>query len=248
MAAPTSDTAPLEFKGRMLSLSILRIASKDLDGLATALDAQLSKARGLLEQMPVVLDFAVNEIDVDSLLGILRERGLTVLAAFRCAASLEQRARNAGLAVIRPPGGERSAGDTPASSVQPEAEAEAEAEIEDAAPAVARSAAHSRIITTPVRSGQQIYARGDLTLLAPVSAGAEVIADGSLHIYASLRGRAVAGAQGDEAARIFCRDLQAELLAVAGRYKVAEDIPEAVRGKAVQVYLDGDRMCIESIN
>ena len=106
----------------------------------------------------------------------------------------------------------------------------------------------TRMVTTPVRSGQRIYARNsDLIITAQVSAGAEVIADGCIHIYGSLRGRALAGAQGDEAARIFCRDLQAELLAIAGRYKVAEDIADDVRGRPVQIRLDGDKLCIDPL-
>jgi septum site-determining protein MinC len=107
----------------------------------------------------------------------------------------------------------------------------------------------SRMITAPVRSGQRIYARNsDLIITAQVSAGAEVIADGCIHIYGSLRGRAIAGAQGDVAARIFCQDMQAEILAIAGRYKVADDIPEDIRGSSAQVRLDGEKLIIDRMN
>ncbi|MEG3050943.1 MAG: septum site-determining protein MinC, partial [Thermomonas sp.] len=93
--------------------------------------------------------------------------------------------------------------------------------------------------TAPVRSGQQVYAENrDLTVLSAVGAGAEAIADGSIHIYGALRGRALAGAQGNEEARIFCREFHAELVAVAGHYKVLEDIPAELRGKPVQVWLE----------
>src|SRR5690606_21957620 len=96
-----------------------------------------------------------------------------------------------------------------------------------AAPAPARAAGGPGLIqATAVRSGQQVYAENrDLTVLAAVGAGAEVIADGSVHIYGPLRGRALAGAQGNAKARIFCREFHAELVAVAGHYKVLEDIP-----------------------
>src|SRR3546814_10223078 len=94
---------------------------------------------------------------------------------------------------------------------------------------------------TPVRSGQQVYADNrDLTVLTTVGAGAEVIADGSVHIYGALRGRALAGAQGNEKARIFCRSFHAELVAIAGNYKVLEDIPKELHGKAVQVWLENE--------
>jgi septum site-determining protein MinC len=97
------------------------------------------------------------------------------------------------------------------------------------------------IQAAPVRSGQQVYAENrDLTVLAAVGAGAEVIADGSIHIYGALRGRALAGAQGNEKARIFCREFHAELVAVAGHYKVLDEIPKELHGKPVQVWLDNN--------
>jgi septum site-determining protein MinC len=101
----------------------------------------------------------------------------------------------------------------------------------------------------PIRSGQQVYADNrDLTVLSAVGAGAEVIADGSIHIYGALRGRALAGAQGFEQARIFCREFHAELVAIAGHYKVSEDVPAALLGKPVQVWLDGDQLRIEALD
>ncbi|KAF1709370.1 septum site-determining protein MinC [Pseudoxanthomonas kalamensis DSM 18571] len=99
---------------------------------------------------------------------------------------------------------------------------------------------------TPVRSGQQLYAENrDLTVLSAVGAGAEVIADGSIHIYGSLRGRALAGARGNEEARIFCREFHAELVAIAGHYKVLDDLPKDVVGKPVQIWLEGEQLRVE---
>ena len=101
----------------------------------------------------------------------------------------------------------------------------------------------------PIRSGQQVYADSrDLTVLSAVGAGAEVIADGSIHIYGALRGRALAGAQGFEQARIFCREFHAELVAIAGHYKVSEDIPAELLGKPVQVWLDRGQLKIEALD
>ncbi|HEY8330133.1 MAG TPA: septum site-determining protein MinC, partial [Pseudomonas sp.] len=98
------------------------------------------------------------------------------------------------------------------------------------------------VITRPVRGGQQIYAHGgDLVVLSAVSPGAELIADGNIHVYGPLRGRVLAGAKGNAEARIFCQQLTAELLSIAGRYKVAEDLRRSPQwGKAVQVSLSGD--------
>ena len=95
------------------------------------------------------------------------------------------------------------------------------------------------VVTKPVRGGQVVYAQNnDLVVLAPVNPGAQVIADGHLHVYAPMRGRGVAGAQGMPGARIFCQKLEAELLAISGAYVMAEEIPVALRGRAVQVHLE----------
>ena len=103
--------------------------------------------------------------------------------------------------------------------------------------------------TTPVRSGQQVYADNrDLTVLGMVGAGAEVIADGSIHVYGALRGRALAGAQGNGKARIFCREFLAELVAIAGHYKVLEEIPKDLRGKAVQAWLEDGQLNIAALD
>jgi septum site-determining protein MinC len=101
----------------------------------------------------------------------------------------------------------------------------------------------------PVRSGQQVYADNrDLTVLSAVGAGAEVIADGSIHIYGALRGRALAGAQGNEDARIFCREFHAELVAIAGHYKVLDDIPKELHGRAVQVWLENGQLKLAALD
>ena len=96
-----------------------------------------------------------------------------------------------------------------------------------------------------VRTGQQVYARGcDLVVVAPVANGAEVLADGNIHVYGPLRGRAFAGALGDERARIFCSEFRAELISIAGHYRVFEEIPAQHEGKAVQIHLDGNKLKI----
>jgi septum site-determining protein MinC len=105
------------------------------------------------------------------------------------------------------------------------------------------------IIDKPLRSGQQVYAKGgDLVVLAVVSHGAEVIADGSIHIYAPLRGKAIAGARGDTTARIYTQSLEAELLAIAGIYRTAENpLPADVAGKPAQVYLQGEKLLLQPL-
>lgn len=102
---------------------------------------------------------------------------------------------------------------------------------------------NSQTIAHPVRSGQRIYTHGDLTVIGAVSAGAEVIADGNIHIYGALRGRAIAGARGDEKARIFCSELDAELISIAGNYKPNEDIADEYRQQSVQISLVDEKIC-----
>jgi septum site-determining protein MinC len=94
-----------------------------------------------------------------------------------------------------------------------------------------------------------VYARGgDLVAVAPISAGAELIADGHIHVYGALRGRALAGVGGDESARIFCQKLDAELVSIAGAYRVREDIDESLIGQPVQIYLQGEDLIIDPLS
>ena len=107
------------------------------------------------------------------------------------------------------------------------------------------AAAKTRLVTQPVRSGTQIYARGaDLVVTAAVSPGAEIMADGNIHVYGVLRGRALAGAAGDVDARIFCSRLEAELVSIAGHYLVSEQLPPEQQGLPVQIALVDDRLTI----
>jgi len=106
----------------------------------------------------------------------------------------------------------------------------------------------SKIITRPVRSGQQVYAEdADLIVMAQVSEGAEVLADGNIHIYGALRGRALAGVRGDTAARIFCQSMEAELISIAGNFLPSDSIPESAYKKVVQTFLEGDALRVESL-
>jgi septum site-determining protein MinC len=104
------------------------------------------------------------------------------------------------------------------------------------------------LVTEPVRSGQQIFAeRGDLVVVASVSPGAELIARGNIHVYGTLRGRALAGVHGDSAARIFCEALDAELLAIAGLYKLSDAFDPSLRRQRVQAFLDDGTLRVESL-
>jgi septum site-determining protein MinC len=104
------------------------------------------------------------------------------------------------------------------------------------------------VVDKPLRSGQRIYAKGDLVVLGLVSYGAEVIAEGNIHIYAPLRGRALAGVQGNHDARIFCTCLEPELISIAGIYRTTENpLPADVLGKPVQIWLEEEKLMIEPL-
>ena len=229
----------LEFKGRMLSLTRVRI----LDADPTAVEAQLKTfVRSLGEAaagLPLLLD-AEEAIALGPVLGAMRAVGVQPIAVVD--GVLTRAARELGLAVLTDDlfsdAGNRSV-------ARPVAEA---------APAPAPAAAAggrkpTRVVMEPIRSGQQIYAdNADLVIMNTVSPGAEVIADGCVHVYGALRGRAIAGARGDVQARVFCRRMEAELLAVAGVYAVADQIQGALRGQAVQAFLDNGTLKIDKLD
>lgn len=104
------------------------------------------------------------------------------------------------------------------------------------------------LIDRPVRSGQTIYFKNDVTIIGSVSSGAEIVAGGSIHIYGALRGRAIAGTVGNGASRIFCRRLEAELIAIGGVYQTADNMPPELHGEAAQARLDGDALSIVGLN
>ncbi len=230
----------------MLNVSLLRVHTNDLDEIAETLRTQLTRS-ALLRELPVALDLQVQIIDVEGLLEVLRREHMKVIGAVRGAASMEAAVRRTGLAVIQDPGSRGREADVPAEA--PPAPAAPQAEAAPAAAAPAGEPFAVQLLRTPVRSGQQLYIRNsDVTLTAQVGAGAEIIADGNVHIYGALRGRAIAGAQGDTNACIFCSDLQAELVAIAGTYMVADDIPSNMRGRAVQIRLIEDRLDFQALN
>ncbi|MEX3630295.1 MAG: septum site-determining protein MinC [Burkholderia sp.] len=131
---------------------------------------------------------------------------------------------------------------------QDEAPAAAAELAGSASVAASVGAPQTLVIDRPLRSGQQIYAKGDLVVLAPVSNGAEVIAEGNIHVYAPLRGRALAGVLGNHDARIFCTCLEPELISIAGIYRTTENpLPAEVVGKSVQIRLEDEELMIEPL-
>ncbi|KXJ46643.1 MAG: septum site-determining protein MinC [Alcanivorax sp. Nap_24] len=230
MTVAFEEKAVLEFKGRMLMMTVLLLKDLDPNTLHRQVSQRLEDAAQWLRDAPVVVDLAqpegADQVALMAAVDTLRGLGVNLVALARNEHLDSDTAAMLGLGSISLAGGR----DVPRSA-EPAPQAEQSAD-----------AGHTLVIDQPVRSGQQIYSRGDLIVLAPVSTGAELLAEGHIHVYNTLRGRALAGVRGDQSARIFCQKLDAELVSIAGIYRVAEDLPEQHRKQAVHITLDGDAM------
>ena len=248
-----------ELKFGQVGIANLRVRTLDVAQLVAEMRDRVQRAPNLFARAAVVLDFgglskAPSLEDARALVDGLREAGVLPVALAYGTKDIEALSRELGLPLLAKFRAqyERADGDVaPPPAAAPAAEP-ARPKPSESAPAprpAAANAAPGLMQSAPVRSGQQVYAENrDLTVLSAVGAGAEAIADGSIHIYGALRGRALAGAQGNEDARIFCREFHAELVAVAGHYKVLEDIPKDLRGKAVQVWLEKGQLKLAALD
>jgi len=205
-----------------------------VDGWLAELDAQVLRSPGFLASKPAVVDLGgvtAEDADLAGLVRGLQGRGLRIIAVEGADPSWTG-AAEWGAAI---PGGR------PTGPVEmPEAAAEPPpAPIEPA----------GLIVEEPVRSGQSIiYPKGDVTVIGSVASGAEVFAGGSVHVYGTLRGRVVAGFNGNSKARVFCRRLEAELVAIDGVYRTADDMDATLRGRAVQAWLEGGSIVMTALD
>ena len=245
-----------ELKFGQVGIANLRVRTLDPAQLAAEMRDRVQRAPNLFDRAAVVLDFgglsnAPSPEQAQALVEGLREAGVLPVALAYGTREIEALARALGLPLLAKfraqyESGSGSAAPATAPAAEPAA---ARPRAPAAGPAPSAQASPGLIQAAPVRSGQQVYAENrDLTVLSAVGAGAEVIADGSIHVYGALRGRALAGAQGDAGTRIFCREFHAELVAIAGHYKVLEDIPRELRGKAVQVWLEQEQLKIAALD
>ncbi len=238
-------------KGGMLTMTILELVRQAPERFAMQLAEKVEQAPNFFQDTPVLisLDKLDDTLDITGLITLLRicrDHGLQPVA-LRGAEQFRTLAQQASLVLLPPGRGRDKILEVPEPVSEPVAEQPSRTE-KPAAPATSELPTTTKVITQPVRSGQQVYARGgDLIVLAPVSAGSELLADGHIHVYGPLRGRALAGVRGDTQARIFCQSLEAELVSVAGQYKVAEDLRRTQWKEAVQVYLEGDSLKIAAL-
>ena len=241
--------ANFDFKSATLPLVALLLKTTDAATLAAELARRLEESPDFFSDDPLVIDLsAVREQpdspDFPALIALLRQHRVLPLAVRGGNPAQTAAAVAAGLFdapdVVLPLRSE-----TPQVEVR-EVIREVQVEVPVQVPVAGPG---TLIIDKPLRSGQQVYARGaDIVVLAMVSNGAEVIADGNVHVYAPLRGKAVAGARGNTEARIFSTCLEAELISIAGIYRTTEvALPPEVAGKAAQIRLVGEKLIMEAL-
>jgi septum site-determining protein MinC len=248
MTKVLTDARSIRIKGRSF-LAVVLSPDLPIEEWLVRLDELAARSAGFFLERPVVLDVTDLEIQkaqLKSLLGELAKRNVRIMGVEGARPSLLGPGMPPAMKGGRPAADVEIAAAEPAKAAEPPPAAEADGEEPTAPPAPivdVRQATQSIIIREPVRSGQTVhFPEGDVTVIGSVSSGAEIIAGGSVHIYGTLRGRALAGTLGNASARIFCRKLEAELLAIDGIYTTADQMSPDLHGQAVQLWLDGDEI------
>jgi septum site-determining protein MinC len=265
-SAGDTPSAAFELKAANFTLPVVRLLGADMDGVAELLGAKVDQAPDFFRNTPVVIDLSglptdAGEVAFPVLVGLMRGYGMIPVGVRGGTPDQNEAAQAMELAILSdaflrragPPSKIARAADAAKTAKQaprpePAGQVSRRRQADGGAPEPRGAGAAFKLVTRPVRSGQRVYsAGGDLSVVAPVSSGAELMADGNIHVYGPLRGRAMAGMKGDTGARIFCQDLQAELISVAGHYRVSESIPVELKGAPVQIYLDKEVLRIERL-
>lgn len=225
----------MRFLGRSYMAFVFTPEAPIVDWLAE-LDAWIARSPGFFAGRPVVLDLSAVHLSahgIAHLIASLQERGVRIMGL--------EGVDSSQLGPELPPllqGGRSAPIAEPAFPQEPEKPA-----------AHAPRQSTSLLLDHPVRSGQSVvFTEGDITVLGSVGSGAEIVAGGSIHVYGTLRGRAMAGASGNPRARIFCHKIEAELLAIDGYYRTADEIDSTLRSRPTQAWLDGSTMMITALN
>jgi len=243
----SSRSSPLSFEIKSATLPLVSVLIKSLDLAVLSADMQhrFGDNPDFFDNDAVLLDLhsAEGPLDMNGLLMLLRKYRLNPVALRTGNPTHEAAASLAGL-FVSSEARVLGASNEPAAEIVREVIREVEVVRE-----VASSGQTALVVDKPLRSGQQVYARGrDLVVLAMVNPGAEVMADGHIHVYAPLRGKAIAGAKGDTSARIFAASLEAELVSIAGVYRTSDTpLPKDVAGKAAQVWLADDKLVMRAL-
>lgn len=254
-----SKDSPFELEGMVSTVTVLRLLTDDLGAIEGALREKIEAMPGFFADAPVALDLSAlegtdeepegddpkprREIPFIKLVNLLDELKFVPVGVRHLREARRKEAREAGLGILRGTGKKptkpKAEPQAQAAAPKPVAEDRRTGEERRKEALALGTQPSALVLKLPLRSGQVVYAEQcDAISLSSVNAGAELIADGNIHVYGALRGRALAGAHGNEDARIFVRSLEADLVAIAGCYLRADEIPENLRGKPAQVFLD----------
>ena len=241
---PSSQKTALEFKSTSLTVPVLLLGGNDLTRIEQQLQEKVAQAPEFFKNSPLLIDFQKLTgqnlaVSVEEVVNIVRNQGFMPIGI---RGGNEQ--QNAEALAMNLPVHSMHGQNTPLADKKTAKKLPAP-EVENTAPA--NHILENKLVTQPVRSGQRVYAKGDLIVTATVSAGAEIMAEGNIHIYGSLRGRALAGVLGNTESRIFCSDLQAELISIAGIYQLRDDLSNHAAHKPVQISLDNQTLIIKDI-
>lgn len=234
--ALSATVAPVQVRSRSFTAVVLKATGPVQSGFYAALESLMRQAPHFFLNAPIVIDVEqaeglVAKADFLKLVRQLRARKLAAIGIQNGSAEQGDAAFGAGLI-----------------SLQGGREATAERAGRAAIAAKEPEIAPTLHVTEPVRSGQRIFAdQGDLIVSASVGSGAELLAHGNIHVYGPLRGRALAGVNGDRTARIFCQSLEAELIAIAGLYLTSDDLDPAIRRQRAQAFLQDEALCVQPL-
>ncbi len=240
----TSANSPaFEFKSSLVTIPVLNLFSTDINVITLQLREKIKQAPEFFKNSPILIDLQSvheQELNLPLLVDAIRNAEILPIGVRGGTQEQKQIAKDLLLPVMSVQNKNKT---TNLQVSKKEAKLTTPPPSEKDEPTVIETT----IINQPIRSGQLIYVKGDLTITAQISPGAEIMAEGNIHIYSTLRGRALAGVQGNENACIFCSDLQAELVSIAGNYRISEDIEESVRNTPVQIYLNKQALIIKNI-
>lgn len=235
----------LEFKSSSLNVPVLLLHSNDAKLIEQQLQEKIAQAPEFFKHSPLLIDLQqLNKlelpIDLPAIVNILRNNHFMLIGIRGGDKDQNHTAIELDLPI-------HSSHVSQTTAERPQPQMLAPTNTPETTKTTEANNVENKLINTPIRSGQRVYAKGDLIVTATVSAGAEIMAEGNIHIYGSLRGRALAGVQGDENSRIFCSDLQAELISIAGNYKISDELDDAVRNHPVQIRLQDQALIITPI-
>lgn len=251
--ASTYKKSALEIKSTSFSTSVLALFSTDLKQIELLLDEKISLAPEFFKNSAILMDIqsCVSQkpaLDLPALIELLYTKKLIPIGISGGNKEYNDLALTFNIPVHTIRGknltnnSKESSQLTPPKDVLPISDEEPSQES-----TITTTLVENMFISQPIRSGQRVYAKGDLTILSHVGAGAEIMAEGHIHVYGALRGRALAGVQGNTESRIFCSALEAELVSIAGNYKVSEELDKTKITTPVQIFLQDKSLIIEKL-